>query len=71
MEDVGDDDKNHGMGVVVEYAGYKERAQWVAPKRFSWNYASCGQAHAPVQAPDEVFDMMFAKDNAAVEGFNK
>jgi len=71
MGDVGDDDRHHGMGIVVEYAGYKGKAQWVAPKPFKWNYASFGQAQPPAQAPDEVFDMMFAKDNAAVEGFNR
>jgi FtsP/CotA-like multicopper oxidase with cupredoxin domain len=71
MGDVGDEDRHHGMGIVVEYAGYKGKAQWVAPKPFKWNYASFSQAHTPAQAPDEVFDMMFAKDNAAVEGFNR
>jgi FtsP/CotA-like multicopper oxidase with cupredoxin domain len=71
MGDVGDDDRHHGMGIVVEYSGYKGKALWVKPKPFKWNYASFGQARAPAQAPDEVFDMMFAKDNAAVEGFNK
>jgi len=71
MGDVGDDDRHHGMGIVVEYAGYKGKAQWVAPMPFKWNYASFGQAQPPAQAPDEVFDMMFAKDNAAVEGFNR
>jgi FtsP/CotA-like multicopper oxidase with cupredoxin domain len=58
MGDVGDDDRHHGMGIVVEYAGYKGKAQWVAPKPFKWNYASFGQAQPPAQAPDEVFDMM-------------
>jgi FtsP/CotA-like multicopper oxidase with cupredoxin domain len=71
MGDVGDDDRHHGMGIVVEYAGYKGKAQWVAPKPFKWNYASFGQAQPPAQEPDEVFDMMFAKDNAAVERFNR
>jgi hypothetical protein len=42
MGDVGDDDRHHGMGIVVEYAGYKGKAQWVAPEPFKWNYASFG-----------------------------
>jgi FtsP/CotA-like multicopper oxidase with cupredoxin domain len=70
MGELSDDDRHHGMGIVVEYAGYRGKALWIAPKPFKWNYAS-GQTHAPAQAPDEVFDMMFVKDNAAVEGFNK
>jgi len=71
MGDVGDDDRHHGMGIVVEYAGYKGKAQWVAPKPFKWNYVSFGRAQPPAQTPDKVFDMMFAKDNAAVGGFNR
>jgi len=71
MGDLGDDDRHHGMGIVVEYAGYTGRAQWIAPKPFKWNYASFGQPHSPAPAPDEVFDMTFAKDNAALEGFNR
>jgi FtsP/CotA-like multicopper oxidase with cupredoxin domain len=71
MGDLGDDDRHHGMGIVLEYAGYKGRAQWVTPKPFKWNYASFGQPHSPAQAPDEIFDMTFAKDNAALEGFNR
>jgi FtsP/CotA-like multicopper oxidase with cupredoxin domain len=27
--------------------------------------------HAPAQLPDKAFDMTFAKDNAALEGFNR
>jgi len=70
MGDVGDDDRHHGMGIVVEYAGYKGKAQWVAPKPFKWNYAAFGQSRGSAREPDEVFDMLFAKDNAALEGFN-
>ena len=29
----GDDDRQHGMGMVVEYAGQKWKPQWVAPSR--------------------------------------
>jgi FtsP/CotA-like multicopper oxidase with cupredoxin domain len=71
MGDVGDDDRHHGMGIVVEYAGYKGKAQWIAPKPFKWDYATFGQQHGPSKEPDEVFDMTFAKDNAALEGFNR
>jgi FtsP/CotA-like multicopper oxidase with cupredoxin domain len=71
MGDVGDDDRHHGMGIVVEYAGYKGKAQWVTPKPFKWNYANFGQTNGLAKDPDEVFDMSFAKDNAAIEGFNR
>jgi FtsP/CotA-like multicopper oxidase with cupredoxin domain len=71
MGDLGDDDRHHGMGIVVEYGGYKGKAQWIAPKPFKWNYASFGKPYSPAQAPDEIFDMTFAKENAALGGFNR
>ncbi|HYV73535.1 MAG TPA: multicopper oxidase domain-containing protein [Candidatus Binatia bacterium] len=70
MGDTADDDRHHGMGIVVEYAGMKGKAQWVAPPAFKWNYGQFGK-HGNVPAPDETFDMLFAKDNAAMEGFNR
>jgi FtsP/CotA-like multicopper oxidase with cupredoxin domain len=71
MGDVGDDDRHHGMGIVVEYARRAGKPQWIPPKPFHWNYAAFGERHPPVKVPDEVFDMTFAKDNAALDGFNR
>jgi FtsP/CotA-like multicopper oxidase with cupredoxin domain len=70
MGDTDDDDRHHGMGIVVEYAGQKGKAQWIAPPAFKWNYARFG-AKTAAPAPDETFDMLFVKDNAADEGFNR
>lgn len=71
MGDLSDDDRKHGMGIVVEYAGYKGKPQWIAPKPFKWNYAHFGNAAASTAQPDEAFDMLFAKQNAAMNGFNQ
>src|SRR6202046_287245 len=71
MGDTGDDDRRHGMGVVVEYAGHSGKPQGIAPHGFHWNYAHFGQAEGHVPTPDEVIDMTFAKDNAALDGFNR
>jgi len=71
MGDLADDDRHHGLGIVVEYAGQKGKPQWIAPKPFHWNYAHFGNPAAPASAPDQTFDMLFAKDNAADEGFNR
>lgn len=71
MGDTGDDDRHHGMGIVIEYAGRIGKPQWIARAPFKWNYATFGKAEAPPQTPDEVIDMTFAKDNAALEGFNR
>ncbi|MGA8144905.1 MAG: multicopper oxidase domain-containing protein [Candidatus Acidiferrales bacterium] len=71
MGDLDNDDRRHGMGVVVEYAGRPGKAQWIAPPPFKWNYSRFAQAGAASPAPDETIDMTFAKDNAAEDGFNR
>src|ERR1700730_10959621 len=38
MGDLADDDRQHGMGIIVEYAGAKGRGQWIAPPPSLWNY---------------------------------
>jgi len=71
MGDTADDDRSHGMGIVVEYAGRAGKAQWVTPPNFRWNYSRFSKPGASPPAPDETFEMIFAKDNAAEEGFNR
>jgi FtsP/CotA-like multicopper oxidase with cupredoxin domain len=71
LGDMANDDRQHGMGVVVEYAGQKSKPQWVAPQKFPWNYTQFGNSGVPVAAPDQVFEMTFAKQNAADAGFNR
>ena len=69
MGDVADDDRHHGMGIVIEYAGEKGKPQWVTPKPFHWNYAHFGGTTAAAE-PDQILEMTFAKQNAAQDGFN-
>ena len=71
MGDLADDDRKHGMGTVVEYAGRSGKPQWKTPPKYRWNYTQFAKAGAPATPPDETFDMTFAKDNAAEEGFNR
>lgn len=71
LGETGDDDRHHGMGVVVEYAGRSGKPVWLAPKPFHWNYARFGNPGAPAAMPDETFEMTFAKRNAAQDGFNQ
>jgi FtsP/CotA-like multicopper oxidase with cupredoxin domain len=71
LGDLADDDRHHGMGIVVEYAGRSGKPAWVAPPAFRWNYARFAKAGAKAPEPDETFDMTFAKDNAADAGFNR
>ena len=37
MGDLDNDDRRHGAGVVLEYAGRRAKAQWIAPPSFRWN----------------------------------
>jgi FtsP/CotA-like multicopper oxidase with cupredoxin domain len=71
LGDLDNDDRRHGMGIVVEYAGRSGKAQWITPPPFKWNYLRFAKAGATAASPDETFDMTFAKDNAAEEGFNR
>ena len=70
LGDLADDDRNHGMGIVVEYAGRAGKPQWITPKPFRWSYLRFGKSEAAAE-PDEVIDMTFAKRNAADHGFNE
>jgi FtsP/CotA-like multicopper oxidase with cupredoxin domain len=71
MGDLDNDDRRHGMGIVIEYAGHLGKAQWIAPPPFKWHYARFAKPGATADPPDETIDMTFAKDNAAEEGFNR
>ena len=70
MGDLDDDDRRHGMGIVVEYSGRQGKPQWLAPAPFKWNYTHFGNSTASAE-PDETFTMLFEKQNAAIEGFNQ
>jgi FtsP/CotA-like multicopper oxidase with cupredoxin domain len=71
LGDLDNDDRHHGMGIVVEYAGQSGKPAWIAPPPFKWNYARFAKTGATAAPPDETFQMTFAKDNAAEEGFNR
>ena len=75
MGDLADDDRHHGMGIVIEYAGHATKPLWLKPPPFRWSYARFGKpgtaAPTPHETPAETIDMTFAKQNAAAEGFNR
>ena len=71
LGDLDDDDRHRGMGIVVEYAGGTGKPVWLAPPAFRWDYTRFGKPGATAAAPDETIEMLFAKDNAAEEGFNR
>jgi FtsP/CotA-like multicopper oxidase with cupredoxin domain len=71
LGELADDDRRQGMGIVVEYAGYKKKAAWMAPPAFRWDYTMFAKPGAVATAPDETFEMLIAKENAAEAGFNR
>jgi FtsP/CotA-like multicopper oxidase with cupredoxin domain len=71
MGDLDDDDRGHGMGIVVEYAGSTGKPQWNRPKPFKWDYTVFGKPEATPAAPDETIDVTVVKHNGALNGFNQ
>lgn len=71
MGDLADDDRTRGMGIVIEYAGRTGKPAWLKPAPFHWDYTRFGKSDATTTAPDETIVMTFAKNNAAVDGFNQ
>jgi len=70
MGDLSDDDRRHGMGLVVEYGNRKGAAQWVKPQPFRWDYTHFGSAGGRSATPDETVEITIVKQNAAAHGFN-
>jgi len=70
LGDLAGDDRVHGMGIVVEYAGHKIKPVWIPPKPFHWSYARFAKPIGTPAEPDQVIHMTFTKQNAAEHGFN-
>ena len=71
MGDLDNQDRHHGMGIVVEYAGRSGKPVWIAPPPHRWSYTAFAKPGSTASVADQTFEMTFAKDNAAVEGFNR
>ncbi|MGA7810894.1 multicopper oxidase family protein [Bradyrhizobium sp.] len=71
MGDLADDDRSRGMGIVVEYAGQKGKPQWGKPKPYRWDYSLFGKPNTAPASPDETFEIIIVKHNAALDGFNQ
>ncbi|HUE13892.1 MAG TPA: multicopper oxidase domain-containing protein [Planctomycetaceae bacterium] len=71
LGDLADDDRQHGMGIVVEYAGQKGKPQWSKPEPFRWDYTRFGKANVAPVSPDVTIEITVVKHNAALNGFNQ
>ncbi|MGW7527829.1 multicopper oxidase family protein [Streptomyces sp. NPDC054783] len=70
LGDLSDDDRNAGMGTVVEYAGRSGSPRWTAPPAFTWDYRAFARPGSAAQRPDRTIDLLVEKRNAADGGFN-
>jgi len=74
-----DEDRNTGMGVVVEYAGKQGEPQWIAPAKVPWDYTSktpwdytiFGSQSPTIPEPDGRFDLTFGKIPGERVTFNR
>jgi FtsP/CotA-like multicopper oxidase with cupredoxin domain len=71
MGDLDDDDRNHGMGIVVEYANARGKPRWSRPKPYKWDYTIFGKTGASPASPDETMEFTIVKHNGALNGFNR
>jgi FtsP/CotA-like multicopper oxidase with cupredoxin domain len=71
MGDVADEDRNRGMGVMIEYAGQKGKPQWVKPPPFHWDYRLFARPGASAAKPDETVTLTFTAESGAAEGFDR
>jgi FtsP/CotA-like multicopper oxidase with cupredoxin domain len=65
-----DEDRQMGLGVVVEYANQRGEPQWVAPPSSTWDYTIFG-TDRPVAAPDERIELLFEKVPGGRGGYNR
>ena len=57
------DQRNAGMGIVVEYADQPGPLRWMEPRPYTWDYTAFGRAEAPPE-PDRRMAFVFkATDN--------
>jgi len=69
LGDTMDQDRNSGLGIVVEYANQHKQPQWVMPSKSIWDYTIFGKA-ASQPPPDGTIDMIFAKVPSGAGMFN-
>jgi FtsP/CotA-like multicopper oxidase with cupredoxin domain len=65
-----DDERQKGLGVVVEYAGQKGAPQWIAPAKETWDYGIFGKTQIPPD-PDGKFNLVFQKVPGERVRFNR
>ena len=65
-----DDDRQMGMGVVIEYENRRGEPQWIKPATEDWDYATFAKL-AAAPAPDETIKLTFEKVPGGRGGYNR
>jgi FtsP/CotA-like multicopper oxidase with cupredoxin domain len=65
-----DEDRNMGMGVMVEYADRTGEPQWTAPPKATWDYTAFGRSTS-ASAPDVSIDLKYEKVPGGRGGYNR
>lgn len=65
-----DDDRNMGMGVVIEYENRRGEPRWIAPPKAPWDYTAFGRS-ASFAVPDETIGLRFEKILGGRGGYNR
>jgi FtsP/CotA-like multicopper oxidase with cupredoxin domain len=66
-----DDDRNMGMGVVIEYADRSGEPTWSAPANSKWDYTIFGRRGVAAAAPNETISLKFEKIPGGRGGYNR
>lgn len=65
-----DEDRDMGMGAVIEYENRQGEPQWIAPSDAAWHYAAFAST-MPAKAPDETISLTFEKILGGRGGYNR
>jgi FtsP/CotA-like multicopper oxidase with cupredoxin domain len=65
-----DEDRNMGMGVVIEYENRQGEPRWIKPTKNDWAYVNFAVT-APAKAPDETIRLTFEKVPGGRGGYNR
>jgi FtsP/CotA-like multicopper oxidase with cupredoxin domain len=71
MGDLADDDRERGMGIVIEYAGSGGEPKWVKPEPFRWDYTRFGKPNTAPPTADEMVEVMIIKHGGVLDGFDQ
>jgi FtsP/CotA-like multicopper oxidase with cupredoxin domain len=65
-----DDDRNIGMGIVVEYENRRGEPQWIKPQKNDWQYGAFARNDGTAP-PDETINLKFEKIPGGRGGYNR